>query len=87
MHKNIKFVQVCIRKGNKLFFLWLDKFGNYYLGMPNVFLDKYTLQKENADKELQGISVDKDGTQYLQYVRSRRKVVCSGCKAIYEIND
>lgn len=55
--------------------------------MPNVFLDKYTLQKENADKELQGISVDKDGTQYLQYVRSRRKVVCSGCKAIYEIND
>lgn len=47
---HINFIQVCIRKGNKLetFFFGLKTFGNYS-GMPNVFLGQMYFPIGNAD--------------------------------------
>lgn len=47
---HIIFTQVCIRKGNKLlvFFFGLKTFGNYYSGMPNVFLEEMCFPIRNA---------------------------------------
>lgn len=48
---HIIFIQVCIRKGNKLqvFFFGLKTFGNYYSGMPNIFPEQIGFPIGNAD--------------------------------------